>query len=583
MHIKPVSEVLALAGLHEPLLNTLVPNEENYKVLLMQPRGEIEASDAGVRNRDRVLAKRQFGSFLDDARQTQADLVITPEYLMPWDALAGAIKAGLVPAVGKLWALGCESITYSGLETLKQDLAPFATVLFEMLDANERRFVSPLAYVFKASFAAGKGDLATVILVQFKTHPMGDPNHFEIAGMQRGTCVYQFGGEVRSLRLVSLICADAFAFEDSHARSIHDRALILHIQLNREPRHERFLGCRQRLLSFSGDVTEVVCLNWARDLDIWSGGNEVNWQNISGSAWYLKSKDFDDRDSTLTLNHRRGLYYTWLQSLHSHALFFNFEPATFLLEVTKVAHVGVNGAMSRRRGPQLIRTFIWDGATGTWKNQESADDGFSVVVGESGNAMGEIKRIADRNPFEAERILALCAGKIENRIDWHKLSRLDSCIIEASEVIRRLTYCQDTDPVARDFRIARLRRLGHLWRILQSEDHLPPALSDFRGGFQLEWSPDFPHQNIVSNRGQRATVVYMGEDSGSRRAEAVFKYTAEFLHRASSNPDESHTARQRLAVWYVGDGGELERYGLDRFIKFDTSGDTSEFDIGREA
>ena len=122
MEIKPVSEVLTPVGLGAPVLNALVPNENNYTVLLMQPHGEIEASAAGVCNRDRELAQRQFGSFLHDAQQTQADLVITPEYSMPWDTLVAAIKEGTVPEQGKLWALGCESIKYSELEALKEDI-----------------------------------------------------------------------------------------------------------------------------------------------------------------------------------------------------------------------------------------------------------------------------------------------------------------------------------------------------------------------------------------------------------------------------------------------------------------------------
>ena len=83
MQIKPVAEVLAPEGLAAPTLNALVPNESNYTVLLMQPHGETDASAAGVRNRDRDVAKNQFGRLLDGARKTLADLVITPEYSCP--------------------------------------------------------------------------------------------------------------------------------------------------------------------------------------------------------------------------------------------------------------------------------------------------------------------------------------------------------------------------------------------------------------------------------------------------------------------------------------------------------------------
>ena len=122
MNIRPISEILSPAGLGLPNINALVPNVVNYTAILLQPKGEIEASAAGVRNRDRDLALIQFRAFLEIARETAADLAITPEYSMPWDVLVPSIKEGLAPSSGKLWVLGCESITYPELLALKQEM-----------------------------------------------------------------------------------------------------------------------------------------------------------------------------------------------------------------------------------------------------------------------------------------------------------------------------------------------------------------------------------------------------------------------------------------------------------------------------
>jgi hypothetical protein len=412
---------------------------------------------------------------------------------------------------------------------------------------------------------------------------MGDPNHFEINTMLKGTNVYQFGGNAQGLRLVSLICADVFAFEDRHARQIYDRGLILHIQLNREPRHERFLGCRERLLGFSGDATEVLCLNWARDVHLWNGNNEDSWHNVANSAWYLKSNEYDYRDINLRDNHHRGFYYTWHKTLHAHALFFNFMPATYLLKATKVFHIGVAGPISRRRGPQLMKRRVWDNTVKAWIEQETADDGFSTVIAESRNAKDEIQRMADSNPFEVERILALFAGEIGDGDNWHDVRRIDSCVISTSEVICRLTFCQDTVEQACKFRVARLKRCARLWDILKTSALLPPAIADLTGGFHFGWSPAFPHQNVISTIGKRATVIYMGGEASDTKIEATAHKVAEYLHRACTEPNESHNSRQRLAVWYRGDDGDIKLYGHDRFIKYDNTRDKSEFDIGREA
>jgi hypothetical protein len=49
MQTVAVAEVLATEGLAPPILNVLVPNEQNYSALLMQPQGDIEITGAGVR------------------------------------------------------------------------------------------------------------------------------------------------------------------------------------------------------------------------------------------------------------------------------------------------------------------------------------------------------------------------------------------------------------------------------------------------------------------------------------------------------------------------------------------------------
>ena len=262
--------------------------------------------------------------------------------------------------------------------------------------------------------------------------------------------------------------------------------------------------------------------------------------------------------------------------------FFNYKPATYHLLATKVAHIGVSASVSRRRGPQLTKTSVWNDAAGAWVEQVVAEDGFLAIVGESGTAKDEIERIAVSNPFDAERVLALCVGKIEDGEDWHHVRRLDSCVIDASEVILRMTFCQDTDKRATAFRVARLKCCGRLWSILKTDLMLPPALADLKQGVRLEWSPGFPHQNAISvATGKRATVIYMGEEVNQTQIEATAKRVAEFLHRGCPDPTKSRAARQRLAVWFR-ENEQIVALDPNRYVRFDDAGDTSEFDIGRE-
>ena len=342
---------------------------------------------------------------------------------------------------------------------------------------------------------------------------------------------------------------------------------------------------RKRLFYYSNGYTELICLNWAQGVQerhAATGAAPTLWNNIAGSAWYLQPDDFDYRDDTLSANHKRGLYYTWLNCIRSHALFFNYSPATFVLTATKVFHHSVPGSLSRRRGPQLTAVRTWDTNTLAWTSQPGANDGFASIVSACGKAQSEVSRLAAINPFAAERVLALSVGRIVHTEKWYTLRELDSCGIEANEVIRRLTFCQDTHPSACGFRNARLLLCSHLWTILTAPAGLPKALSDLEHGFQFDWTPESPHQNVRSNNGQRATTIYLGETVLDSQVEAVAKTAAEYLGRTFAEPDQIIQARQRLHVWYRSGDGAVTLFNPDRYLRFDEPRSASEFDIARD-
>lgn len=579
MQIKPVAEVLGRAGFDAPALKALIPDVNNYSVLLLQPSGDIEATADGVHNHDQPLATKQFSRFIKDAVNTHADLALTPEYSMPWSVLTDSIKNGAHPEPGKLWVFGCESIDYNLLPVLREELAQYATLLCETIETGPKHFTDPLAYVFQAP-VQGSSELALVVLVQFKMHPMGDDDHFEISALQRGSCVYQFGGG-NQIRLISILCSDSFAFFDKEAKEVYDRTLILHLQLNPKPRQTQYRGYREKLFTFAGDATEIICLNWAQNVHERSEKGHKDWKNISASAWYLRPDKFDTKDLTLGQNHRKGLYYTWCQSMRTHSLFFNFAPATFLIEATKVYHANVPASVSRRRGPQLITRSVWDTGHESWAEETPAQDGLAAIVDQAGKASANVNDLAQANPFGAERALALCAGRIEPGTEWYRVDRLDSCVIDTTEVICRMTFCQDTDKKASDFRIARLKRCANLWTILTNDEYLPPALSDMKGGtFRLDWSDNAPHQNVISDKGRRATTVYMGEECTEEQVEATARRIADCLNTSGNTPDESLAAKQRLAVWYRIDG-VVKLFEQHRYVKIDQIANASDFDFGR--
>jgi len=578
LNILRIDQELAAVGLRSPALAVLVPDVNNYTALLAQPEGSIESDADGVRNRDRVRADLVFRRFLEKAVETGADLAVTPEYSLPWETLLTSLRTGVRPAVGKLWALGCESLTLAQLSTHKAELANIATVIFEQMAEQANRFLDPLVYIFLAEPVDG-GPPKLVLLVQFKTHPMGDS--YEIEHLHRGSAVYQFGVVGQGLRLVSLICSDAFAFSDAEATAVYQRSLVLHIQLNPKPRQHQYRQYREKLFYYDGDETELLCLNWAGGVCEWSEGKQKAWDNPAGSAWYLRPKGFDTRDAILCSNHKRGLYYTWLKSSRAHALFLNYSPGVYLLEATKVAHTAVPASASRRVGPKLQQVFVWDTDTAALLAQAGATDGFSAILAQSGNAQDEVRRLYTASPVATERALAVCAGKIDTG-EWYKVSALDSFGIETTEIIKRITFCQDLDADARGFRSARLFRCSNLWQILANANNHPTALTDLGQGFRLDWHEAHPHQNIVSGANKRATAIYLGEDVDDATIDRVAAQMAENLRRHAVNDNESITARQRLAIWYRRDN-QLCRHNPDRYIKFDDPRSTSDLDLTRQS
>jgi hypothetical protein len=578
MIFKSVSELLQAEGYRHPALKALTPDVANYKTMMFQPRGVIEASVNGVFNKDRALAKKQFSKFLEMARQREVDLAVTPEYSMPWEVLKEAIQSGVTPGESKLWILGCESIKLQELNSFKADIAASAKVIFEPLNAQQNKFLDPLAYVFFAPTKDGNG-AQLIVLVQFKTKPMADADHFEVNGLQLGSWVFTFAESQNNIRLVSLICSDAFGLLDDQAKEIYERTLIVHLQLNPKPRHEEFRRYRDRLLRYGCQEMEIVCLNWACDVVEWSGAVQKPWKNVAASAWYLKPDTFDYKDETITNNHKRGLYYTWLQPFRYHVLFFNYAAAIFELTVTKVFHHGVSAVESKRRGPQLTNVFTWEAASGAWAEQAECDDGFSAIAKEAGAAQAALEKMRSDNLISAERVLALCSGNIRDEITWHDVRELKSCAIDDTEIVKRITFCQDNDDAATTFRTAQLKRCATLTDILSNKSMLPSALANLKEGFEFDWKPGAPHQNIRGKKGS-ATAVYMGEDTTVEKVEAKKKRIAEYLHRGTSSVDESLAAKQRLAVWFR-EKGNIVLVNPEEFVQIDKPDSGSQFDITR--
>lgn len=526
MKLLPLVDVLGLHQLQHPTLYALQATEAQYTVLVLQPEGNISVSETSIGHADSASAQASLSAFLSLAARAEPtpDLVVAPEYSIPWEVLLHSIESGVVPSAGKLWALGCESIPLGMLDQFRARLGDRAVIIDSAPDLSKvttQRYLNPLVYVFWAPRVDQCDRL--VLLVQYKTKVSGDGHNTEAIGMLPGEVVYLFGRQPEEIRLLTLICSDAFDFRGDLVKGIYQGLLVLHIQLNNNPRHPLYKPYRKELFQYAGD-TELLCVNWAANVKLseTAAVEPANWKNIAGSAWYLRAPEIDRSDEFLHANQCKGLYYTRYEPLKVDALLFHYSPKAFLLQSTKVLHHGVIGAASYRTGPHVISAFDWSSESAAWEPViGDIDDGFSSIVGRSSGGLNldEWSEMHAANPVDVERMLAICAGAIGPATNWHDVTKLDSMRMCEEEVMWRTTV--DLDPRAAEFRSHRFSA-GRMLSALKAEGFdWPVEVGFLKSGFKLSWSQQYPHRNVQAESGVVATVIYAGAIGDPRHLESV--------------------------------------------------------------
>lgn len=557
MQPKAVTEVLEgdQRGIQHPKLEVLNPSIDDYDVLLYQPKGEIEASATYVRNKSRDLANTQASAFLQEAAQRQVSLAISPEYCLPWESVIQAINAGVLPAETALWALGCESLTLPELDGLQARLGNSAHVVHEQIDrdkAAKKGFLDPLTYIFNSKDKDGAD--CVVVLIQFKAHVSIDEDRIEGDNLYCGNSIYTFGVAGQTVRLASLICSDAFEAHREELKDLYDRTLFLHIQLNPKPRHSSFCDYRKYLFKHATDTTEIICLNWASHIKSWKTGEDHpnDWNNIGGSAWYLRPTEFNTKDPRVKANHLAGLYYTYLKSQKWHVLYFNYDPGIYFLKTSKVWQHDVDNAQRRRTGPRLERVLRWNDNENRWDENSTSDDRFEDLLRPHGKSVEQLSTFHAHCPILVERFLALTAGKVYQPDNWYSVTELDSFLIDERELIRRITFAQDPETEMLEFRRERVRQFIGCNDAIGAFTDWPPVLNDMASGCEFEWDERFPHNNVVSKEGQRATLVYFGENRLAEELLSIGETLRLALLRLQQPKDRIgifHRAGQQLLLW----------------------------------
>jgi hypothetical protein len=563
----PVIEVqgeLARHDLISPDLEMLRPTERRYTAMLLQPGGPIFANQHRIGNLNVPAASLKGRKLLELARTNLADLVVTPEYFLPWAVLQTAILEAVTPAEGALWVLGCESISSEQLQIFSESVGQVCKVIHEPIEElqDHGSLFDPVVLLFRTQDTQGINRL--VALIQFKTFPSRDNVFFEEGILKRGTAIYKFRGRSGHLSTAAVICSDAFSLSNGLVNELIDRSTLIHIQLNQDPRNTAYRAYRAKTFETDpkGSDCHIVCLNWAQAVVQHGDGNvETPWNNIAGSAWYCPGDGCSTADDIVVPNHEKGLYYTCLSDERRHALLFHYDEAVFELLVPKLMTTG-QAVLANRNGPSLVHRYTWS-ALQNWEEAVHAPDaGFANLLAanpDAGSALNQVAGIA--NPLGIERVLALTAGAIAGLDRWHMPNNIDSCQMQADEVVLRITVAQDTAAKASDFRYGRLTRIAQLRHDIINTPRWPAQVDGMSTGATIAWSMASPHFNVMTADGKPTLIVHLGESPPPRFLENVPDMLYQLLRRVGG----AHEKRFCVVYSRFGEQKFAAIPGLTRF------------------
>lgn len=602
VEIKPIEDYLGELSMLP--LRCLAPDRQPYSAMLLQPDGPIEGTTNRVGHQDSARGGRLCRSFLRQCMDEHADLVVTPEYCVPW-ATVSEIAVGesaLRPSEGALWILGCESISPNGLQEVTAKLLQAGHFVYHEVisaaDAHMKSYVDPLLYVFWCL----RRDMSRMLcfFIQFKTAPSRDGLDVEQRSLCLGTLVYTFNRGLNQIGLMSIICSDAFAFTETLVNDFHSNMLLIHIQLNPKPAHTDYARYRTQLLSVASNKdVELLCLNWAGDIvERTSDGKDKPWSNNACSAFYVPPGKFRAQEQIVNDAHRQGLYYSLVGRWH--ALYLHQQPHAILLQKQKVMMHGDPQSLMPTTCATVVRRWTWNTEGDGFAVSAEADDGFEVVVAFYPNLREQLKALSEQSPIAVERALEMLVGAPKNPDRWFEIGDLESMRVANGEALRRITVHQDFDPDSQGvpFRKQRLQRAQDAATLPGKGVPWPPPLRDLEQGFSYTWTPGQPYQNVrATQTGRGAGLVYLGDQSDDDEVRKVYSVMQDgtarhaFERATQSNPDPEDAmilvdammrSRDRLCVVYRRDH-QLHVWGVERMSRIDRPPEQSAFDIAGES
>jgi hypothetical protein len=536
--------VLAEAGFQQIPLGLLEPNCAEYDVMLYQHGGAIAADAIGVSNADQATAVAKFTSLFAHAFAQQPQLVATPEYSCPWPALEQMVQNDHWPAAGRVWVIGCESIHANELDDFCNRCGMVTWLAPSYVTERDQVFLDIACICLTAT--AADGTESRVALLQAKNTAMADGKFLiEPKSLILGTERYILRNDEDSIHLALIICSDALeaGIFKSLPHQEHFPYVLLHLQLNPDPRNLGFRRYRDFWGTADRKDIEIICLNWARNSELLGGSIP-----FGASAWYFKTQSAVATDDEVNDAHRLGAYYAESRSRYFHCQLLNYAEYVFHLRSVKVCQVRSARATHRERtGPRAIATLFWDSILSSWEPAQP-DDGFRSSCDEIG---ADLAPLTDEEmpPASRERLVCLSNSAIDvtSKAPWPHVRSLKSFEMTQDEVCHRVTFCHDPDLASREQRRVWLHRFATLKNeILAGTVQFPPHLQALQARGEIRY-PAVPGQlsfNVVDTDGAfPSTFVFIG-DASDQHARQEMDLISDIVS----------DAKRSLVVWYRHNG-----------------------------
>lgn len=595
MNIHPVENFLGELSLLP--LRCLIPDRHSYGVMLLQLDGPIEGTQERVGHFDQPRGLALCRSFLRQSVEEHAELVVTPEYSVPRSIIDEITTADSIlrPFEGAIWVLGCESISLTELESVTNGIHQAGHFVYheeiDPADAHLKAYVDPLLYIFWCS----KPDNSRVLsfVFQFKTVPCRDKLDVEQRSLCLGKHVYTFNRGQNKIGLLTIICSDAFGFNEALVNEFHSGMLLLHIQLNQKPAHSDYARYRTQLLSVASNKdVELLCLNWAGDIvERTTEENQELWSNNAGSAFYVPPGKFRAQEQIVVESHRKGLYYSIVGCWH--ALYLNQQPHAILLQKQKVMMQGNPQALMPTTCATVFRRWTWDPDATNFMLSTDANDGFDTILTRYPNLGVQLQALSGQSPIAVERALEMLVGAPKKSDRWFEIGALESMHVADGESLKRITVHQDFDPDSQGvlFRKLRLQRAQDAATLPGIGVPWPPTMRDLEQGFSYTWTPDEPFQNVIAvQTGLGAGLVYLGDQADDDDVKKVYLLmrggtTTHVIKKAIQNGsdvlDAAARSCDRLCVVYRRNH-QSKVWGVEQVSRVDRPPETSAFDIAGE-